>query len=184
MENAERKKLLSGDAMAEYVEQLAVQILNEFHGAELEEICLIGLQSSGVPLARRIVRAIREKTGMEPAAGTLDISMYRDDIGTRKSLPLIRETEIPFDINGKTIILTDGVIQTGRSIRAALDALTDFGRPGIIRLAVLVDRGMREFPISPDYAGVRLDVEKEYRVNVQWHEFNDEDAVYQVPRRK
>ena len=97
---------------------------------------------------------------------------------------MIRETEIPFDINGKTIILTDGVIQTGRSIRAALDALTDFGRPGIIRLAVLVDRGMREFPISPDYAGVRLDVEKEYRVNVQWHEFNDEDAVYQVPRRK
>ncbi|MBR2425681.1 MAG: bifunctional pyr operon transcriptional regulator/uracil phosphoribosyltransferase PyrR [Lentisphaeria bacterium] len=184
MENAERKKLLSGDAMAEYVEQLVSQILNEFRKEELEEICLIGLQSSGVPLTRRIVRAIREKTGVEPAAGTLDISMYRDDIGTRKSLPLIRETEIPFDINGKTIILTDGVIQTGRSIRAALDALTDFGRPGKIRLAVLVDRGMREFPISPDYAGVKLDVEKEYRINVQWHEFNDEDAVYQVPRRK
>jgi pyrimidine operon attenuation protein/uracil phosphoribosyltransferase len=184
MENAERKKLLSEDAMSEYVEQIVTQILNEFSPAELAEIQLIGLQTSGVPLARRIVRLIREKTGVEPAAGTLDISMYRDDIGTRKSLPLIRETEIPFDINGKTIILTDGVIQSGRSIRAALDALTDFGRPGKIRLAVLVDRGMREFPIRPDFSGVHLDVEEQYRINVQWHEFNDEDAVYQVPRRK
>lgn len=185
MENAERKKLLDSGGVAEYLELLTTQILEEFSADEMQDVAFIGLQTSGVPLVRRLVRKIQERIHVEPEYGTLDISMYRDDIGTRKTLPLIRETEIPFDINGKVIVLTDGVIQTGRSIRAALDALTDFGRPGKIRLAVLVDRGLREFPISPDYAGVHLDVAPDKRITVVWHEFNEEDdAVYEVPRKK
>ena len=170
-------------AVAEHVDKLAGEILGEF-GPELSRVAFIGIQSSGVPLAHRIVRIIREKTGVDCPAGMLDISMYRDDIGTRRGLPVIRETEIPFDVNGQVVILTDAVIQTGRSIRAALDAVTGYGRPAIIRLAVLVDRGLREYPISPDYTGVKLAADPGSRILVEWHERNETDAGYEVPRQE
>lgn len=175
---------MDSSAVAAHVDKLADEILGEFGPAELSRVAFIGIQSSGVPLAHRIVRCIREKTGVACPAGMLDISMYRDDIGTRRVLPAIRETEIPFDVNGQVIILTDAVIQTGRSIRAALDAITGYGRPAIIRLAVLVDRGMREYPICPDYTAVKLVADSKNRIHVEWHERNETDAVYEVPRQE
>ncbi len=183
MENTEKKLLMDSADVAENVEKLVSMILNEFSAGELPNVAFIGIQSAGVPLARRIVRGIREKTSVDCPAGLLDISMYRDDIGTRKMLPAIRETNIPFDVNGMVIVLTDAVIQTGRSIRAALDAIVGYGRPAKIRLAVLVDRGMREYPISPDYTAVELEASSGSRINVEWHECNETDAVYEEPRR-
>jgi len=182
MNDSEKKLLLDADKIASLIDALAEKILEEFPSDQAGQLALIGIQSSGVPLARRLARTIRERSGAEPEVGMLDISMYRDDIGKRKSLSAIRETEIPFNIDGRVIILTDGVIQTGRSIRAALDAITGYGRPGKIRLAVLIDRGMREYPIAPDYTGMKLQVPGEYRVNSEWCEINEADAVYQVPR--
>jgi len=182
MNDSEKTLLLSAEKIAQLIEELADRILREFPSGQAEQLALIGIQSSGVPLARRLARTIREKSGSEPAVGMLDISMYRDDIGKRKNLSAIRETEIPFNIDGRVIILTDGVIQTGRSIRAALDAITGYGRPGKIRLAVLIDRGMREYPIAPDYTGLKIEVPEEFRVNSEWCEINEADAVYQVPR--
>lgn len=182
MNETEKKLLLDAEKIALLIHELADRILEEFPSGQAGQLALIGIQSSGVPLARRLARTIREKSGAEPEVGMLDISMYRDDIGKRKSLSAIRETEIPFNIDGRVIILTDGVIQTGRSIRAALDAITGYGRPEKIRLAVLIDRGMREYPIAPDYTGMKLQVPGEYRVNSEWCEINEADAVYQVPR--
>ena len=182
MNDSEKTLLLDAGKIASLIDSLADRILEEFPPGQSARPALIGIQSAGVPLARRLVRALREKGGEEPEMGMLDISMYRDDIGTRKVLPIIRETEIPFNIDGRVIILTDGVIQSGRSIRAALDAITGYGRPDKIRLAVLIDRGMREYPIAPDYTGLKLQVPEEYRVNSEWCEINEADAVYQVPR--
>ena len=175
------KQLFSAADIDGAVEKIAAGIGDEFEG-DFRECALVGIHQQGVPLAARICRALEKRFGSAPVLGKLDISMYRDDIGTRKSLPVIRETEIPFNIDGRVIILTDGVIQSGRSIRAALDAITGYGRPGKIRLAVLIDRGMREYPIAPDYTGMKLQVPEEYRVNSEWCEINEADAVYQVPR--
>lgn len=131
------------------------------------------------------MKSIEKKACFLPPLGTLDISMYRDDIGMRKTLPYIFETRIPFDINGKVIILVDDVLQSGRSIRAALDAITDYGRPAIVRLATLLDRGLREFPINADYVGKFVDVPPEERIKINWHEYcGEEDYVYTVRNRK
>jgi pyrimidine operon attenuation protein/uracil phosphoribosyltransferase len=133
-----------------------------------------------VPLAARIAAEIKERTGVELECGTLDISMYRDDFGQRTALPLIRETEIPFDVDGARLILVDDVLSTGRTIRAALDAVTDYGRPALIRLAVLVDRGGVEYPIRADYVGWTLEVQSDRKVLVEFKEEDGADGVYEV----
>jgi len=133
-----------------------------------ENAVLIGIQTNGVPLARRLAAEIEKKTGRSPQVGTLDISMYRDDIGKRLNLGKVHATEITFDIDDVPVILVDDVLHTGRTIRAALDAITDYGRPSSIKLAVLVDRGGYEFPIRADYAGASIDAGNDDFVMVSW----------------
>ncbi|MBR2633815.1 MAG: bifunctional pyr operon transcriptional regulator/uracil phosphoribosyltransferase PyrR, partial [Lentisphaeria bacterium] len=135
----------------------------------------VGIQQMGVPLAEKLKEIIERETGYSPALAKLDISMYRDDISNRKRLPLIRETDIPFDVNDKILILVDDVLSSGRTIRAALDAITDYGRPKVIRLAVLVDRGNPEFPIHADVTGFDIDIPAENKIVVS---FDNEPGIF------
>ena len=142
---------------------------------------LVGIHQQGVPLAAQICAVLKEEYNCTPDFGTLDISMYRDDIGNRSRLPLIRETIIPFDVNDKLIILVDDVLSSGRSIRAGLDALTDYGRPRLIRLAVLVDRGEPEFPIRADFVGFKLSVPADHKIKVVFDgDWEGEAGVFDV----
>jgi len=161
------------------VRTIADSLISDLKSKKIKDIAFIGIQAKGVPLAERIAARIEKTIGLEAPVGMLDISMYRDDIGKRKSLPHIHETEIPFDLDDKAIILVDDVLHTGRTIRAALDALTDYGRPKLIRLAVLIDRGSQEFPIMANYAGktIEMDNDKDF-INITWKETDDKDGVY------
>ena len=174
-------KLFTAEDIDAAVEKIASDIGAEFKG-DFSDCALVGIHNQGVPFAQLICESLRKKYGTAPLLGKLDISMYRDDIGTKKSLPPIRETLIPFDINDGIVILTDDVLQTGRTIRAALDAITDYGRPALIRLAVLVDRGLREFPIRADYTGAVIEAPADERLRTAWAEYNEDDAVYSVPQ--
>ena len=122
----------------------------------MEDVALVGIKTRGVTLAERIAPKIAAIEGAKPSVGALDITLYRDDLGLKAEQPMVRSTEITFPIKGRTVVLVDDVLFTGRTIRAAMDALMDLGRPRIIRLAVLVDRGHRELPIRPDYVGKNL----------------------------
>jgi len=150
--------------------------------SDISELAFVGIQRHGVEFASRTAKALKGLRSVALPVGSLDISMYRDDIGMRKSLPTIHETVMPFDINGRVIILADDVLQSGRTIRAALDAINDYGRPGFIRLAVLIDRGLREFPIQADFVGVRVDVPPAKRVRVKWKELDGFDAVCSIDK--
>ena len=172
--------LRNADEMRAAIEQVADSIISEFGAGNLSNVVLLGLYKAGVPLAERIRKVIKARTGVELDYGTLDISMYRDDFGQRTALPLIRETDIPFDVDGARLILVDDVLSTGRTIRAALDAVTDYGRPALIRLAVLVDRGGVEYPIRADYIGWSLDVSSSRKVLVEFSEEDGSDGVYEV----
>ncbi|MBR2910019.1 MAG: bifunctional pyr operon transcriptional regulator/uracil phosphoribosyltransferase PyrR [Lentisphaeria bacterium] len=144
------------------------------------DCALVGIHQQGVPLAAQIRDVLKAEYNCTPDFGTLDISMYRDDIGNRSRLPLIRETSIPFDVNDKLIIMVDDVLSTGRSIRAALDALTDYGRPRLIRLAVLVDRGEPEFPIRADFVGLNLTVPADHKIRVVFDGDGGEPGIFDV----
>ena len=148
------------------VRDLAQQIGRHF-SVPGREFALVGIHQMGVPLARLLCGEL-SAAGRKPEFGQLDITMYRDDIGTRSMLPKINETVIPFDVNDREIILVDDVLSSGRTIRAALDALTDYGRPGLIRLAVLVDRGEPEFPIRADFTAFRVSLPPERKVVVRF----------------
>lgn len=181
--NIGSRRVLSAEEVRAAVEKIADAVCEEFfRNGKVTPVAFLGIQIGGIPLSRRIAKRIRERCGYEAPVGTLDISMYRDDIGTKKNLPPIRETLIPFDINDGIVILTDDVLQTGRTIRAALDAITDYGRPALIRLAVLVDRGLREFPIRADYTGTVIEAPADERLRTAWAEYNEDDAVYSVPQ--
>lgn len=180
----DEKMLLNDQQIYEIIDQLADKICQEFPGKGDADFALIGIQVRGVLFAERLKRSIEKNHGFTPEMGTLDINMYRDDIGMKDKLPVIHETDIPFDLNGRDIILVDDVLATGRTIRAALDALTGFGRPGLIRLAVLVDRDAREFPIRADYAGAILKDKDDRRVKVCWQEINNRDCVLEVEWNK
>ena len=146
--------LLQSKDIAEIVERYSAQIYRDLGTAD--NFAVVGMQTGGVELARRIRSRIEELSGKQIQSGTLDITFYRDDLATRGALPSIKETAISFDISTMTILLVDDVIFTGRSAKAALETLTSFGRPKAIRLFVLVDRGNRELPIQPDYCGFRI----------------------------
>ncbi|MDD3886918.1 MAG: bifunctional pyr operon transcriptional regulator/uracil phosphoribosyltransferase PyrR [Victivallaceae bacterium] len=175
----ERKLLYSAEPMREAVAAIASAIVESNRNA-LDELALVGLYKQGVPLAERIASAINAETGFAPYCGNLDITMYRDDFGKRSGLPLIRETMMPFDITGCRIVLVDDVLSTGRTIRAALDALTDYGRPKLIRLAVLVDRGDPEYPIRADYVGFEVNAPASRKIEVSFGEDGGESGVYEV----
>ncbi len=164
---------------ADEIRRATVRISHEVveKQAGTEGLALIGIQRRGVPLARRIAGAIRDHEGVELPVGALDITFYRDDLSLVAQQPLVKGTDLPFDLNGRTVVLVDDVLYTGRTIRAAMDALVDFGRPHAIRLAVLVDRGHRELPIRADHVGKNVPTSREEVVRVHLAEVDDEDGV-------
>ena len=173
MENS--RQLFNAGEMESGVKEIAKKIAARFAGKDAD-FALVGIQQMGVVLAEKICEEMKA-LGFVPDFGKLDITMYRDDIGSRSLLPRIYETDIPFDVNDKNIILVDDVLSSGRTIRAALDALTDFGRPGMIKLAVLVDRGEPEFPIHADFAAYSVSIPPEHKVLVT---IGEDTAVYEV----
>ncbi len=180
----ERVRLCDAAAVAEAVGKMAEAIIGEFRPQGKGEFVLVGLYKQGVPLAERLIAAIEARCGYRAELGKLDISMYRDDVGLRSGLPLIRETVIPFDMEKQRVILVDDVLSSGRTIRAALDAMTDYGRPALIRLAVLFDRGQPEFPIRADYAGFSGKVGPAHKVVVAFKESDGEDAIWDVEMKQ
>jgi len=164
---------------AEDVRRATIRISHEIveKHAGTDGLALVGIQRRGVPLAHRIASAIRENEGVDVPVGALDITFYRDDLSLVAQQPIVKGTDIAFDLNGKTIVLVDDVLYTGRTIRAAMDALIDFGRPKAIRLAVLVDRGHRELPIRADHVGKNVPTSREEIVKVMLEEIDGEDAV-------
>jgi len=154
--------------------RIAHEIVEQAGGADL---ALVGIKTRGETLAERIAEKIAAIEGKRPSVGALDITLYRDDLGTRAGQPVVRSTEIAFPLKGLTVVLVDDVLFTGRTIRAAMDALMDLGRPRVIRLAVLVDRGHRELPIRPDYVGKNLPTSRKETVAVMLHEHDGQDRV-------
>ena len=150
-----------------------------------KDLAIVGIRRGGVHLAQRLRRDLAAALGAEPPLGTLDIALYRDDLAEKGAAPVIGPTDIRFPVQGKTVVLVDDVLYTGRTVRAALDELVDFGRPRRVWLAVLVDRGGRELPIAADFAGARLEVADGDDVQVRLVEAGaPEDAVVVKPRRK
>ncbi len=148
------------------------------------DLAIVGIRRGGVHLAQRLRKELEAALGVEPPAGTLDIALYRDDLAEKGAAPVIGPTDIRFPVHGKTVILVDDVLYTGRTVRAALDELVDFGRPRRVWLAVLVDRGGRELPIAADFVGAKVEVPEDQDVQVRLRESGaPEDAVVVKPRR-
>jgi pyrimidine operon attenuation protein / uracil phosphoribosyltransferase len=170
-------QVMDADRMSRALTRIAHEILERNRG--LDDLALVGIRTRGVPLAKRIARALREINGDEVPTGALDITLYRDDL-MRHAVgpqPLVRRTEIPFSIDDRKILLVDDVLYTGRTIRAALDALIDFGRPRAIQLIALVDRGHRELPIKADYVGKNLPTSLRQSVQVRLQEIDGTDEI-------
>ena len=168
-------KLLDAADVHRALTRIAHEILERDKGAE--ELVLVGIANRGDHLARRLAAEIDRIDGVTVPVGVLDITFYRDDIGMKAEAPEVHETRVDFDITGKTVVLVDDVLFTGRTIRSAMDALMDFGRPRRIQLAVLVDRGHRELPIRADFVGKNVPTSREDLVNVSVEEMDGEDAV-------
>lgn len=169
------KQLLDRDGLRRTVERLADEIAETAPGDAL--LALVGIRRRGEHLARRVFERLRAGGGRDPLLGALDITLYRDDLTTIGPDAVVRGTEIDFDITDTWLVLVDDVLYTGRSVRAALDALTDLGRPRAIRLAVLVDRGWRELPIQPDFVGLRVETTRDQIVKVKMVEVDGVDEV-------
>lgn len=167
--------VLSAADIARGISRIAHEILEKNRGAE--NLVLIGIRSRGVTVAQRLKARIQDIEQVSVPQGILDITLYRDDVRSGKANPELKKTEIPFSIEEKDVILCDDVLFTGRTIRAAIDALMDFGRPASVQLAVLVDRGHRELPIRPDYVGKNIPTSKTMRIQVSLREDDGEDMV-------
>lgn len=172
--------LLTKKDISRAISRIAHEILERNKGPE--NVALIGIRTRGVTLSKRLRQKINEIEGVEIEHGILDITLYRDDIGSGKQNPLVKKTEIPFQIEGKNIVLCDDVLFTGRTIRAAIDALVDFGRPASVQLAVLIDRGHRELPIRPDFVGKNIPTSRNMRVKALLEEDDGEDRVVIVDK--
>lgn len=157
-------KILDHEAIRRAVSRVAHEVLEKNKGTE--NLCIVGIRTRGAVLAQRLKECIKQIEGVEIPVGILDITLYRDDLTLVDTQPVVRETSIHFDIAGKKVVLVDDVLFTGRTIRAALDALIDFGRPANIQLAVLIDRGHRELPIRADYVGKNIPTALEQNVRV------------------
>jgi pyrimidine operon attenuation protein / uracil phosphoribosyltransferase len=195
------KSVLDAEALGRTLSRIAHEIIEgnpaavagsaagEAAGARpvgLGDVALVGIQTRGVPLAQRLARLIEERAGVAPALGAVDITFHRDDVMVRAGeaplapQPLVRATQLDFPLDGRTVVLVDDVLYTGRTIRAAIEALFDYGRPERVQLAVLVDRGHRELPIRPDYVGKNLPTARDERIQVQLVEVDEVDAVLLV----
>ncbi|RJQ11625.1 MAG: bifunctional pyr operon transcriptional regulator/uracil phosphoribosyltransferase PyrR [Bacillota bacterium] len=161
------------EAIDRALRRIAHEIVEKNKGTE--DVMLIGIRRRGVPLAERLRAHIREVEGSEPPLGVLDITLYRDDLTTRSDAPQVHRTEIPESVRGKKVVLCDDVLYTGRTVRAAMDAIMDLGRPKAIQLAVLVDRGHRELPIRADYVGKNVPTSGREVIEVKFRETDDEE---------
>jgi pyrimidine operon attenuation protein/uracil phosphoribosyltransferase len=179
------KILLDDEAIQRSLARIAHEIVEA--NPDLEQVALVGIHTRGVPLAQRLRRLIAERAEVEVQLGTLDITFYRDDVQVRggeapiHSQPVVRATRLDFPLEGMTCVLVDDVLYTGRTIRAAIEALFDYGRPARVQLACLADRGHRELPIRPDYIGKNLPTAREQRVQVQLVEIDEVDQVLLIP---
>ena len=182
---ADERVLLDAEALQRTLHRIAHEIIEA--NADLESVALVGIHTRGVSLAQRLRRLIEEFSGVEVALGTVDITFYRDDGQVRggeaplHAQPLVRATRLDFQLEGRTCILVDDVLYTGRTIRAAIEALFDYGRPDRVQLAVVADRGHRELPIRPDYVGKNLPTSRGERIQVQLVEVDEVDRVLLIP---
>ncbi|MBI2466922.1 MAG: bifunctional pyr operon transcriptional regulator/uracil phosphoribosyltransferase PyrR [Candidatus Rokubacteria bacterium] len=171
----EKAQVLDDQGIDRALTRIAHEILERAGGAE--NLALVGIRTRGVSLARRIAERLQAIEGVKIPVGVLDITLYRDDLGLKAEMPVLRGTDIPFPVAGKTVVLVDVVLFIGRTIRAALDAIIDLGRPRLIQLAVLIDRGHRELPIRPDYVGKNLPTARREIVQVLLREHDGQDRV-------
>jgi pyrimidine operon attenuation protein/uracil phosphoribosyltransferase len=171
----EKAQIMDEEAMRRALVRIAHEVLERNQG--ISNLCVIGIRTRGVPLAQRLARLIGQIEGREIPCGVIDITLYRDDLTTIAYQPVVHKTEVPFSIEGRTVILVDDVIYTGRTVRAALDALIDLGRPRTIQLAVMVDRGHRELPIRADFVGKNLPTAVREIVAVQLTETDGQERV-------
>jgi len=167
--------LMDESAINRALTRIAHEILEKNKG--IDHLVLIGIKTRGIYLAKRLGERIKKIEGKEVPIGALDITLYRDDLSEKDDQPLVQGTEIPFDVKQKKIVLVDDVLYTGRTVRAALDAIIDRGRPQMIQLAVLIDRGHREFPIRPDYIGKNVPTSKKEMISVQLMEVDQKEQV-------
>ncbi len=176
-----KKVIMSSEDIRRTLARIAHEIIER--NKVIEHLVLVGMRTRGVPLAKRLAANIKSFEGIEIPVGALDISLYRDDLASLDLQPVVQRTDIPVDIDGKSIVLVDDVLYTGRSTRAAMDALIDLGRPRSIQLAVLVDRGHRELPIRADYAGKNIPSSRHEEIQVQLDETDgiDEVSISSVP---
>jgi len=170
-----KKVVMAAQDIERALDRIALQILER--NLQTEEIVIVGIHTGGVFLAERLQRIIEKRENMRLPSGSLDITLYRDDWSRVAQNPIVKKTDISFEVEGKILILVDDVIYTGRTIRAALDAIMDFGRPSSIQLAVMIDRGGRELPIQPDYFGMEIKVKPNQHVHVLLHELGGNDEV-------
>lgn len=175
MSRQPRAILMDADTMARALYRIAHEILERNKG--VENLSLVGIRRRGVPLANRLAAHIASIEGQTVPVGSLDITLYRDDLTERAEWPMVGRTEIPFGVRGRRIVLVDDVLYTGRTVRAALDALLDLGRPAFIQLAVLIDRGHRELPMRADYVGKNVPTARREQVEVRLAETDGEDMV-------
>ena len=171
----EKAQILDGAGISRALTRVAHEILERNKGTD--GVVLVGLRSRGIELARRLSKKIKEIERVEVPVGALDVTLYRDDLGKVGVQPVVRKTEIPFTVDGRKVILVDDVLYTGRTIRAALDSLMDLGRPRLIQLAVLVDRGHRELPVRADYVGKNVPTSQQEQVQVLLEEEDGVDRV-------
>lgn len=169
------KNIFDENAIKRSITRISYEIIEKNKG--IENLVLVGIKTRGVPLADRIAKRLLEIEGLEVPVGKLDITLYRDDLTEKNTEPVLNKSEIPGDIENKIVILVDDVLYTGRTTRAALDAVTDIGRPQVIQLAVLIDRGHRELPIRADYVGKNVPTSKDEIVKVELTEVDGKDRV-------
>jgi pyrimidine operon attenuation protein/uracil phosphoribosyltransferase len=180
--------LLDEEQLGRTLSRIAHEIIER--NDDLDAVALVGIHTRGVPIARRLRRLVEERSGVQLELGRLDITFHRDDVHVRASSaprrpqPVVRDTTLEFELEGRTVILVDDVLYTGRTIRAAIDALIEYGRPERVQLAVLVDRGHRELPIRPDYVGKNLPTARGDRIQVELLEVDEVDRVVLVPEHQ
>ncbi len=178
MEPIEKSKLMSADEIERTLRRLAREIVDYNRGSH--GVALVGIRRRGVPLAERLARALWEIQAMKVPVGYLDINLYRDDLSTVAAQPIVRSTEINFPVNEKIVVLVDDVLFTGRTVRAAMDALVDYGRPKAIQLCVLIDRGHRELPIQAHFVGKTVETKDVEMVEVRLNEVDHREEVLLV----
>lgn len=174
-ERKDEKVIMDAGDISRAMVRIAHEILERNKG--VKDLTLVGIRTGGVHLAHRLVKRIQSIEGAQVPIGELDITLYRDDLALRKDQPLLRKTSVPFDMTKKVVVLVDDVLFTGRTIRAAMDSLMDFGRPEEIQLAVLVDRGHRQLPIKANYIGKNLPTSRDEQVQVLLEENGEDDRV-------